>query len=294
VARSVVESGIRGVSIAMEKNPTIFRAIAMAQDVTIPRVFLSYCRDDLVEVSRLRADLAAHGIEVWWDRNILPGQDWKYEIREAMKRSCAVILCLSGQCLERTRSFIYPEVLDAIAAYRERRPGEVFLIPVRLSECEIPSIEIDDSRTLDRLHFVDLFPPDRWDEGVRSLLEALNQSSTPQHRSQVTRVRNIDIAEHTGMWARKPSPRRLSVLGIFALIAILIGLSISTVISSGNNAAPGLGNRAYSALGNGSIAGDGNVVGNGNNVGNGNIQQRMESSPGSSQSGQTGRWKRQY
>src|SRR5512142_2347796 len=100
-----------------------------------------------------------------------------------MKRSRAVILCLSGQCLERTSSFIYPEVYDAIAAYRECRPGESFLIPVRFSECEIPSIEIDGSRTLDRLHFVDLFPPDRRDEGVRSILEALDLVSPQPDRA---------------------------------------------------------------------------------------------------------------
>src|SRR5512135_2998636 len=172
----------------------------MAQDVTMPRVFISYCRGDFVEVSRLRADLTAHGIDVWWDKDILPGQDWKYEIREAMKRSHAIILCLSGQCLQRTSSFIYPEVYDAIAAYRERRPGEVFLIPVRFSECEIPSIEIDGSRTLDRLHFVDLFPPDRRDEGVRSILRTLDRiadlvgSATPQHLSSVTPARDIEPA----------------------------------------------------------------------------------------------------
>src|SRR5512135_1484614 len=164
----------------------------------MPRVFLSYSRNDFAEVSRLRADLTAHGIEVWWDKDILPGQDWKYEIREAMKRSNAVILCLSGQGLQRTRSFIYPEVYDAIAAYRERRPGEIFPIPIRLSECEIPSIEIDGARTLDRLHFVDLFPPDRRDEGVRNILRTLDRiaglvgSSTPQHPSSVTHVQDIE------------------------------------------------------------------------------------------------------
>src|SRR5512135_1609797 len=200
----------------------------------MPRVFLSYSRNDFAEVSRLRADLTAHGIEVWWDKDILPGQDWKYEIREAMKRSNAVILCLSGQGLQRTRSFIYPEVYDAIAAYRERRPGEIFLIPVRFSECEIPSIEIDGSRTLDRLHFVDLFPPDRRDEGVRSILEALHQIS-PQparaadesptgydRRSESPRGKDERIAD-----GQPSSWTKVSVfttaLGVILLVLFLVG-----------------------------------------------------------------------
>ncbi len=141
------------------------------------QVFLSYCREDIVEVSRLREDLIAHGIDAWWDKNLLPGQDWKHEIREAMKRSSAVILCLSAKGLARSRSYIYPEVLEAIAAYRQRRLGEIFIIPVRLSRCEIPSIEIDDTRTLDRLQVVDLFPANRWDRGIRKIVKSIGQIS---------------------------------------------------------------------------------------------------------------------
>jgi len=141
------------------------------------QVFLSYCRDDIGEVSRLRDDLIARGIDVWWDRNLLPGQDWKHELREAMKRSSAVILCLSARSLERTRSYIYTEAVDAIAAYRQRRPGEIFIIPVRLSRCEIPSVEIDDTRTLDRLQFVDLFPANRWERGIHKIVESIRQIS---------------------------------------------------------------------------------------------------------------------
>ena len=94
---------------------------------------------------------------VWWDQDILVGQDWMYVIRETMKRCHAVILCLSKKCLDRRESGIYPEALDAITAYRKYRPGEIYLIPVRFSECSIPSIEIDGTRTLDRLQYVDLF-----------------------------------------------------------------------------------------------------------------------------------------
>jgi tetratricopeptide (TPR) repeat protein len=141
------------------------------------QVFLSYSRQDAAEVSRLRNDLMVRGIDVWWDGNILPGQDWKHEVREAMKRSSAVILCLSARSQQRTKSYIYTEALDAIAAYRQRRPGEIFIIPVRLSSCEIPSIEIDDTRTLDRLHVVDLFPANRWERGIRRLVESIGQIS---------------------------------------------------------------------------------------------------------------------
>jgi len=121
-------------------------------------VFLSYCRDNTAEAAQLREKLIASGEVVWWDQDIKAGQDWKYEIRKAMNNAYAVVFCISKETDARTTSGIYPEALDAIAIYRECAPGSIFLIPVRLSECEIPPIEIDTTRTLSRLQYVDLFP----------------------------------------------------------------------------------------------------------------------------------------
>jgi hypothetical protein len=142
-------------------------------------VFLSYCRDNKTEVAKLRDELIAAGEQVWWDQDILPGQDWKNEIRNAMRAAHSVVLCLSRESAERITSGIYPEVLDAIGAYRQYAPGNIFLIPVRLSDCEIPLIEIDATRTLDRLQFVDVFPPSRWRSGLDQLVKAIQ--SAPYH-----------------------------------------------------------------------------------------------------------------
>ena len=142
-------------------------------------VFLSYCRDNGVEVAQIRDDLLNAGEPVWWDQDILPGQDWKFEIRRAMKNAYAVVLCLSAESAARARSGIYPEAMDAIVAYRKYAPGSIFLIPVRLSECEIPLIEIDATRTLDRIQYVDLFPPQKRADGLGRLVTALR--AVPRH-----------------------------------------------------------------------------------------------------------------
>lgn len=136
-------------------------------------VFLSYCRDNADLVAKLRDDLMAAGEQVWWDQDILPGQDSKLAIRQAMKQSYAVVLCLSAETESRTTSGIYPEAADAVEAYRQYAPGKVFLIPVRLSQCEIPPVEIDVTRTLDRLQYVDLFPPSKYQDGLRRLVRAI-------------------------------------------------------------------------------------------------------------------------
>ncbi len=136
-------------------------------------VFLSYCRENQSEVARLRDDLLKSGESVWWDQDILPGQDWKQQIRQAMKQSYAVVICLSKELATRNQSGVYPEIYDSITAYRQQVPGSVFIIPVRLSECEAPEIAIDDFRTLSSLQLVDLFPETRRTDGLNRLLQGL-------------------------------------------------------------------------------------------------------------------------
>jgi hypothetical protein len=139
-------------------------------------VLLSYCRDNRAEVAQLRKDLLSERIVVWWDDDIEGGQDWQNEISKAIEDARAVILCLSKESAARSRSVMYKEAADAVAAYRERPPGTTFLIPVRLSECEIPPIRIDSTRTLTSLQYVDLFPDERRAEGLAELLRALERA----------------------------------------------------------------------------------------------------------------------
>ena len=158
-------------------------------------VFISYFGDNREEVAKLRDELLAAGETVWWDKDIQPGQDWRQEIRQAMRDSYAVLLCLSDEGTRRATSWLYPEALDAIGEYRRYRTGEIFLIPVRLNDCELPSIEIDSTRTLDALQAIDLFPPARRGGELARLLQALR--AAPLHPPQAPAPDG-----------RRPRPRR--------------------------------------------------------------------------------------
>ena len=142
-------------------------------------LFLSYVRESSAEVERLRDDLIQSGETVWWDRDIPPGANWKQEIRQALKDAYAFVLCLSKEMEERGSSGAFPEIRDAIAIYRELAPGGIFIIPVRLSECEVPTFEIDSTTMLDDLQFVDLFPAAQRSASVRRLVAALR--ACPDH-----------------------------------------------------------------------------------------------------------------
>ena len=106
----------------------------------------------------------------------MPGSDWKLSIRNAMRNAHSVVLCCSQELEARTQSGMYPEILDAISVYRDLAPGSIFLIPVRLSSCNLPLIEIDATRTLDRLQYVDLFPISIYDNNFNKLLQAIRKS----------------------------------------------------------------------------------------------------------------------
>ena len=142
-------------------------------------VFISYCHENKAEVRKIREALITAGERVWWDEDILPGQDWKLEIDKAMEASYAVLACFSEETDRRYRSGIFPELRDAIERYRQYAPGSLFLFPVRLSMCRIPNFPIDGTRNLKDIQYTDLFPPAERDKAVNKLIKALK--SAPAH-----------------------------------------------------------------------------------------------------------------
>ncbi|HEX9737483.1 MAG TPA: toll/interleukin-1 receptor domain-containing protein, partial [Thermoanaerobaculia bacterium] len=141
--------------------------------VTKKHVFLSYVRETSDDVQRLRDDLIASGETVWWDADIPPGANWKLAIRQALKDAYAFVLCLSQEMAGRDVSGAFPEIRDAIAVYRELAPGRIFIVPVRLSECEVPTFEIDSTTTLEDLQLVNLFPEAERPDALSRLVAAL-------------------------------------------------------------------------------------------------------------------------
>lgn len=136
-------------------------------------IFISYCHENIKEVTDLRGELLDAGETVWWDNDIIPGQDWKFEIKKAIKESYAILLCFSDISDEKYKSGIYPEIQDAITEYRNYQPGIIFIIPIRFSNCKIPMIEIDSTRMLDSLQYIDLFPDSKKNENLKIILKAL-------------------------------------------------------------------------------------------------------------------------
>jgi len=125
------------------------------------KVFLSHAHSDRDAVRELYSRLKSDGIDAWLDREkLLPGQDWELEIRKAVIESDAVIVCLSKQFNQ--AGFRQKEVRLALDEAMIKPEGTIFIIPVRLEECD--TLEV-----LRKWHWVDLFESDGYEMLIRAL-----------------------------------------------------------------------------------------------------------------------------
>ena len=127
------------------------------------RIFISYARQDSDAARRLYNDLSSKtDLKPWFDKeDLLPGQSWDLEIRKALKKSRYFIALFSSTSVSK-RGYVQREFRKAIDTLDEFPEGEVFAIPVRLDDCEIP---YERFRSIER---VDMFPD--WDKGIQRLL----------------------------------------------------------------------------------------------------------------------------
>jgi hypothetical protein len=132
----------------------------------MPTLYLSYAREDEKQVQELYDRLSAAGFKPWTvARDVQPGADWAALSMEAIRRSDFFLAILSGHTAGQS-GFIAQE-LDAALDVKSRKPAdEVYLIPVRLEECDVPE-------RLGTILWIDLFKEDGWDR----LLGALSATS---------------------------------------------------------------------------------------------------------------------
>jgi hypothetical protein len=129
------------------------------------QIFLTYAHRDKKAVLKLYDCLIRNRIKVWLDeQELLPGQNWQYEIRQAILRSDIVIVCLSRQ-FNKQGGFRHEELKIVLEKAGSIPEGEIFLIPVRLEECRV-------LEPLSRWQYVDLFEAD----GYKRLLVTLRKN----------------------------------------------------------------------------------------------------------------------
>jgi hypothetical protein len=126
------------------------------------KVFLCHSSGDKTQVRRICSWLQKIGVDPWLDEDrILPGQDWEREITVAVKESDAVLVCLSKESVSKG-GYVHKELRFALDIAERQPEGTIFLIPVKLEECEPPA-------RLYYLHWVNIFGDKGYDRLVAAL-----------------------------------------------------------------------------------------------------------------------------
>jgi hypothetical protein len=112
----------------------------MTSSNTKRRVFLCHASEDKVQVRRAYEQLKKAGFDPWLDeKDLLPGQNWEEEIPRALKVSAAVLVFLSKTSVSK-RGYVQREFRIAFDTLQEIPHSQVFVIPVKLDDCEVPEL----------------------------------------------------------------------------------------------------------------------------------------------------------
>ncbi len=129
------------------------------------QVFISYAKEDKGIAVKLYHNLKERGVAVWLDsEDLLVGQDWEYEIGNAIRKSRFFIALLSN-CSISKRGFVQKELKEAMDVLDEFPPDQPFVLPVRIAACK-PT-----HKKLECIHWADLFPS--YDDGLKQILRVL-------------------------------------------------------------------------------------------------------------------------
>jgi CheY-like chemotaxis protein len=120
--------------------------------------FLCHAIEDKAKVKELYHRLRRTGIQSWLDEeNLLPGQHWEKEIRKAIQEASVILVFLSESSVTK-EGFVNKEIKIALDVADEKPENAIFIIPVKLQDCQIPErlshiqhVSLQDERGYDRL-----------------------------------------------------------------------------------------------------------------------------------------------
>src|SRR6266851_4793692 len=98
------------------------------------RVFLCHSSGDKPMVRDLYLRLKQDGFAPWFDEEtLLPGQDWRAQIGQAVRDCDVVVVCLSKSSIAK-EGYVQKEIKIALDVADEKPDGTIFIIPARLNE----------------------------------------------------------------------------------------------------------------------------------------------------------------
>ena len=125
-------------------------------------IFLCHAKEDTSQVKSIRLKLIGVGTKPWFDEeDLLPGQEWRQEIKRQIPKSDLILICLSNNSVSKT-GFVQNEMKLAVESAQSRPEGSIYIIPACLDDCTIPE-------SLSKYQKVDLFAENGFDKFCSSL-----------------------------------------------------------------------------------------------------------------------------
>ncbi len=133
------------------------------------RVFLCYTTQDTVEVKKIYRRLKfRHWIDPWIAKEkLVPGMDWEQQIYKAICDADVVILCLSNKSITK-EGYVQKEFKYALSLSEQKPDGLIYIIPLRLDECNPPI-------RFKQWHWSDYFLPNGHDALIKALTIRANE-----------------------------------------------------------------------------------------------------------------------
>jgi hypothetical protein len=111
------------------------RFLPPAREMPENAIFISYAREDLPAVQRLKAALDAAGLVTWFDLDRLEGgDDYDRKIRANINRCSFFLPVISGSTQRRHEAYFRREWSYAVDRSRNIAEGAVFILPVSIDE----------------------------------------------------------------------------------------------------------------------------------------------------------------
>jgi hypothetical protein len=135
------------------------------------KIFISYASEDNVSANDLYEKLEAEGFSPWMDkRDLLPGDNWNWEIEKAFNSANVILLLLSKISITK-RGNIQREINEAFEKLKSKLIGDTYLIPLLIETCTVPEY------IASKVQFVNIQNAGWWNQIMSSLKKAANQQS---------------------------------------------------------------------------------------------------------------------
>jgi hypothetical protein len=143
-------------------------------------VFISYVKTNSDEINQICTKFKENGIHYWLDRDrIEPGKLWKHSIKDAISNGAYFLACFSKEYEDKSETYMNEEILVAIDILRKKGLYAGWFIPIKLSPCNLPPLEIGAGLALEDIQYLNLY--EDWNLGLERLVDLIKQEEDTVH-----------------------------------------------------------------------------------------------------------------